>query len=181
MRTPQEETTALLSEAVFFVRILLQPPEQLPTFSPVTGEYVAVALLTFPPVTDGYLVFGLTMGKDGKIGLVQSFSVQPGTGLEASVEGQAPEPVDVRQARLEALWFQLTQWSVQGTLRAAALVDLVQIPRREDSQPTDAIRVQIDHEATEPVIRYVAYELKDNQWEQGEVWEENGERFLFGK
>jgi hypothetical protein len=181
MTTPEEDQSALLYEGVFLVRTLLQQPDELPSFSPVTGEYVAAALLTFPPVTDGYLAFALTMGKDGKIGLVQSFTALPYTGVEASAEGQVPEPVDGQQVRLEALRFSLKEWAAQGTLRAAALVDLVQVRPAEDGQATDAVRVQIEHEATASLICYVPYELQDNQWEQGEVWAENGEPFLFGK
>jgi hypothetical protein len=142
---------------------------------------VAEALLTFPPVTDGYLAFALAMGRDGKIGVVQSFCVPPGTGVGASTQAQVPESADMHRARLEALRFSLKGWAAQGALRAAALVDLVRQRPAEDSPPTDAIRVQIEHEDTEPVICYVPYELKDSRWEQGEVWAENGEPFMFGK
>jgi hypothetical protein len=180
MSTPQEDKTTLLSEGVFFVRTLLQQPDELPTVSPVTGGDVASVLPTFPPVADG-LVFALTMGRDGKIALLQSFSVPPGMGVEASAEGHVVHPVEVlQQARLEALRISLKGSAAQGAIRAAALIDLVCLPPAEGSQPTNAVRVQIEHEAAEPVICYVPYELKDKQWEQGETWEEQGEPLLFG-
>jgi hypothetical protein len=103
----------------------------------------------------------MTMGKDGKIGLFQGFSVPPGMGVEGSAEGQ------MQQAQLEAIRVVLKERATQGTIRAAALVDLVHFPTAEG--PADVIRVQIEHEAAEPLICYLPYELKHDRWEQGEV------------
>ena len=69
--------------------------------------------------------------------------------------------------------------AADGTVHAVALVDRVEIPAANAGGTTDAIRIQIEHVETSPVIWYQPYRLLGREIECAERSSESGRSFVF--
>jgi hypothetical protein len=178
-RTCEDDRIALLNHAIEFASFFLEGG-QMPS------------LLS---VRDGFPSFGVGIGPSGELvefnclpapGRPDAFNVYlvkdqlalfGGTPLQnaSASETRYHEPVPIRFVASG-----VKQCAAQGGIHAVALVDRVEVPTANAGGTMHAVRVQIEHVETDPVIWYQPYQVSDRKVVFGERSSEIGRSFVFG-
>ena len=178
-RTCEDDQVALLSHAVEFATYFLkggQMPSLLsvrdgfPTFGvgiSSRGELVEFNCLPAPGRPGAFNVYLVS----GQLDLFVGIPLQ-----EPSAEGTIyydPIPVGFLANGVK-------QCAADGSVHAVAFVDRVEVPAANAGGMTYAIRMQIEHAETSPVIWYQPFKLTHREVEFGERSSETGRSFVFG-
>jgi hypothetical protein len=177
-KTCEDDQMALLNHAVEFATYFLKGGEMPSLLS----------------VRDGFPSFGV--GISSRCELVE-FNCLPAPGRPGSfnvflVSGQLAlfagtplqEPSGERTSYYEQIPIKFVadgvkQCAAQGSVHAVALVDRVEVPVANAGGTTYAIRMQIEHVETSPVIWYQPYKLSNREVEFGERSSASGRSFVF--
>ena len=104
---------------------------------------------------------------------------------EVAMDGRLTEvefEVDVEQPdieiTIEALADILRTNAGDGLIRACAICSLAMLAT-ESIEPTDAVRVRLEHRAAEPIEVYLPYRVVDGEYAFGELVAFEGERAIW--
>jgi hypothetical protein len=178
-KTCEDDQIALVNHAIEFATFFLEGG-RLPTLLSVRDGFPSFGVGIKPR---GELVEFNCLPAPGQPGAFDVFLVGDQLALFAGTRLQEPsaeptlyhEPVPIRFVASG-----IKQCAAKGGIHAVALVDRVKVPAANAGGTTYAIRVQIEHVETGPMVWYQPYSLSDHKVEFEERWSEIGSTFVFG-
>jgi hypothetical protein len=178
-RTCEDDRIALLNHAVEFATFFLRGG-QMPTVLSVRGGFPSFGVGINGR---GERVEFNCLPKPGRPGAFNVFLLSDQLALFAGTPLQEPSAEGMRYHEPVPIGIVadgIKQCAAGGGVHAVALVDRAEVPAANAGGTTDAIRIQIEHVETSPVIWYQPYRLADRAVEFGERSSERGRSFVFG-
>jgi hypothetical protein len=178
-RTCEDDRIALFNHAVAFATFFLRGG-QMPTFLSVRGGCPSFGVGIN---SRGELVEFNCLPKPGRPGAFNVFLLRDQLALFTGTPLQEPSAEGTRSYAPVPIGFVangIKQCAADGAVHAVALVDRVEVPAANAGGATDAIRIQVEHVESSPVIWYQPYRLADREVEFGERSSERGKSFVFG-
>jgi hypothetical protein len=177
-RSCEDERIALVHHAIEIATFFLKGG-QMPTLLSVRDGFPSFGVGIN---SRGELVEFNCLPRPGQPGAFNVFLVNDQLALFAGTPLQEPsakEPRYHEPAPIGVLAAGIKQCASAGAVHAVALVDRAEIPAANAGGMTDAIRIQIEHVETSPVIWYQPYRRADREIEFAERSSESGRSFVF--
>jgi hypothetical protein len=197
-KTCEDDVRALLRHA-FDLAVFVLEGGQIPTFVALrngfapfgvglgrTGEIVDFNCLWIPDQPGKARVFVLP----DQLMLFSPASAKPRTSVQlleqleeragraGSVTATSPDYVP---PPVEALAHGMKSFAADGMIRAAALVDRVELQAADAGEPEYSLRIQVEHVEMEPTTRSVPYRLENKRVVRGEPVTTSGRSIVFAK
>jgi hypothetical protein len=177
-RTCEDDRIVLLNHAVEFATFFLQGG-QMPSLLSVRDGFPSFGVGID---SRGELVEFNCLPKPGQADAFNVFLVSDQLALFAGTPLQEPSAEETCFHEPVPIGFVadgIKQCAAGGSVHTVALVDRVEVPAANAGGMADAIRIQIEHVETSPVIWYQTYRLVDRQVEFGERSSKGGKSFVF--
>jgi hypothetical protein len=178
-RTCEDDQITLLNHAVEFATFFLQGG-QMPSLLSVRDGFPSFGVGID---SRGELVEFNCLPKPGQPDAFNVFLVRDQLALFAGTPLRKPSPEETRYHEPVPIGLVadgIKQCAAGGKVHTVALVDRVEVPAANAGGMTDAIRIQIEHVETSPVVWYQPYRLADREVEYGERSSQSGRSFVFG-
>jgi hypothetical protein len=177
-RTFEDDRIALLNHAIEFATFFLKGG-QMPSLLSVRDGFPSFGVGIN---SRGELVEFNCLPKPGQPHAFNVFLVSDQLALFAGTPLQEPSTEETRYHEpvpIGVVADGIKQCAADGSVHTVALVDRVEVPAANAGGMTNAIRIQIEHVETTPVIWYQPYRLADREVEFGERSSKSGRSFVF--